>query len=405
MRAIRSASSIVFLAAIALALSGCGTQTPPPPARLAVTTFESANAVVGQPDFTSSSSATTPTGMSDLYGDPAVVNGVFYAPDYGNNRVLGYRNGIPTSNGATADFVLGQPDFVSSTSSSAADGMDGPQTVFSAAGKLFVTDYSNSRVLIWNTPPTTTQAPADIVVGQSGFGSSTIGCSASLLDEPESATATSNKLIVADSNNNRVLIYNSIPTSNGATPDLVLGQADFTHCTANDDNQDGTADTAPTARTLDYPAGVWTNGTKLIVADANNNRVLIWNTFPTSDFQPADVVIGQADMVSDGTGPGANGMSYPYFVKSNGTQLFVADSDNNRVLVFDSIPTGNGASASEVLGQSNFTNVTENDDNQDGTADSTPSARTMYFPDGLLVTNNGLVVADNSNSRYLVFTP
>jgi hypothetical protein len=333
------------------------------------------------------------------------VNGVFYAPDYGQDRVLGFLGGIPTTNGAAADFVLGQPDFVTDTTSDAADGMDGPQTAMGAAGKLFVNEYGNSRVLVWNTPPTTTQAPADLVVGQPGFGSSADACTASGLYDPESIFTFGSKLIIADSGNNRVLIHNALPTSNGPAADLVLGQADFTHCTSNDDNQDGVADAGPNARTLDYPSDVWTDGTRLVVADADNNRVLIWNTFPTSNFQPADVVLGQATMTTNADGAGASGMYYPYFLRSNGNQLFVADADNNRVLIFNTIPTANGASADHVLGQSNFTHVTENDDNQDDAVDATPSSRTLYYPTGVLVTDSALVVVDNDNSRMLVFEP
>jgi len=404
MRLVQRWWSVIFVAPMVVVLSGCGTQAPPP-TRLALATFQPATTVVGQPDFVSNTPTTTQSGIGDLYGDAGLVDGVFYAPDYGNNRVLGYLNGIPSSNGASADFVLGQPDFTSSTGGSAADGLAGPESVFGAAGKLFVTDYKNNRVLIWNTRPKTTQVAANVVVGQSAFGMSASTCTASGMQDPESGTATSGKLIVADSHNNRVLIYNSIPTTNGAPADIVLGQNSFTTCAADDDNQDGVADTAPTARTLNYPTGVWTDGTRLIVADVSNNRVLIWNSFPTHNFQPADVVIGQPDMVTATSAAGASGMYHPYFLTSNGLQLFVADVLNERVLVFDTIPTSNGASANEVLGQSDFTHVTENDDNQDGSPDATPTARTMYDPEGMLVTSNALVVTDGSNDRYLVFRP
>ena len=35
------------------------------------------------------------------------------------------------------------------------------------------------------------------------------------------------KLYIADTQNHRVLIFNSIPTANGAAADVVLGQPDF----------------------------------------------------------------------------------------------------------------------------------------------------------------------------------
>ena len=38
-------------------------------------------------------------------------------------------------------------------------------------------------------------------------------------------------------------------------------------------------------------------GTKLAVSDTNNNRVLIWNSLPTSTNQAPDVVIGHTQKV------------------------------------------------------------------------------------------------------------
>ena len=91
------------------------------------------------------------------------------------------------------------------------------------------------------------------------------------------------------------------------------------------------------ANTLYYPAGVYSDGTKLFVVDAKNNRVLIYNTIPTSNGASADVVVGQPDMASNTAnngGIGANTLSYPYGVYSDGTKLFVADTNNNRVLEY-----------------------------------------------------------------------
>jgi len=395
---------LVATAALLAACSQTGTN-PPPATKLNLTTFQKASVVVGQANFTSTSNTTNATTFDNPYGDPAVVNGVFYAPDYNNARVMGYDNGIPSTNGAAADFVLGQPNFTSANLVAAPNGMSGPQTVTEGNGRLFNVDYDYNRVLIWNTPPTTTHASADVVVGQPDFTTTIANCTAAGLYSPESIFTTDSKLIVADASNNRVLIFDSLPTSNGATADLVLGQSGFTTCAANDDNQDGSGDGAPTARTLDNPSDVWTDGTKLIVADYGNNRVLVWNSFPTSNFAPADVVIGQNGMTTDAAGTSATRFDAPYFLTSNGEQLFVTDWNNNRVLVFDTIPGSNGVAASTVLGQSDFTHATCNDDNQDGSDDGQPSARTLCSPAGLMATANALVVVDNDNNRMLAFEP
>jgi hypothetical protein len=385
---------------------------------LSVTNFKSASTVIGQKTFTSYSSSSDGRAVAAYtndgsYGSPMVYNGKLYVSDYGSNRILVY-NSVPTTNGASADFVLGQTDLTSSSTGVSATTLDGPESIRYANGKMFVLDYSNNRVLIWNTPPTTTGVPADVVVGQPDFTTNNCNTSQTELCEPDDMFVVGTKLIVGDSGNNRVMIWNTIPTTDGAPADIVLGQNDFTMSTNNDDNQDTTADTTPSNRTMNYPAGVWSDGTKLVLCDASNNRVLIWNTFPTTNFAPADVVLGQGDFAhytanddnQDGTKDttsSARTLNYPYYVISNGTQLFIADSNNNRVLMWNSIPTTNFAAANKVLGQATFTANTANDDNQDGTQDPNPTARTLSSPYGVYLYGNKLFVADNDNNRFLIF--
>ncbi|MHB8138289.1 MAG: putative Ig domain-containing protein [Smithellaceae bacterium] len=386
-------------------------------ATVTLSNFQNASVVIGQPDFVSMAinqgGAAGANTIYRPYGNPLFHNGILYIPDFLNHRVLGF-NGVPTSNNANADFVLGQPDLTTTLPNSGANQMYGPQTVKVYNGKLFVTEYNNRRVLIWNSAPTTTAQPADVVVGQTGFGLSVTDCTQTSLGGPESMEVAGGKLIVADSDNNRVLIWNTIPTTNGAPADVVLGQGDFTHNMYNDDNQDGVADAAPTARTLRYPSGIWSDGTRLIVADPGNNRILIWNTFPTSNFAPADVVLGQGDFThnmynddnQDGTAdaaPTARTLNYPYMLDSNGTQLFVTDFNNNRVLIWNSIPTTNFAPANGVLGQGDFTHNVNNDDNQDGISDGAPTARTLSYPAGIYVFGKTLIVTDTTNNRYLIY--
>jgi hypothetical protein len=250
------------------------------------------------------------------------------------------------------------------------------------------------------------------VIGQATFGTSNSSCSASGLLSPEMAMVGGDKFLVVD-NNNRVLIWNSMPTETGQLPDLVIGQNSFDTCSSNDDDQNGAEDDQPSARTLSFPSGVWSDGEKLIIVDGNN-RVLIWNEFPTENFAEADLVIGQADFVSnlsnDDTGdlsennPSARTLSAAYEgITSNGRQIFLADSNNNRVLVWNEWPTVNYQPADVVLGQSSFTHVTKNDDNQDGVEDESASARTFWNPAGVTISNNLLIVSDTDNGRVSIF--
>jgi hypothetical protein len=282
--------------------------------------------------------------------------------------------------------------------------MDGAQTVTSYGGKLFVTEYDNNRVLIYNSIPDNGPGTADVVVGQADFGQNTSACTDHNLNSPETITVAAGKLIIADASNNRVLIYNTIPAASGASADIVLGQNSFTTCAENDGDQNGAADADPTASTMYSPSGVWSDGEKLVVTDSDNNRVLIWNTFPTASFQEADIVLGQENFVNSAyndddqngfsdANPTARTLRYPYDgVYSNGTQLFVADADNNRVLVWNTFPTQNFQPADAVIGQSDMISSI-NDTTAEG----------LDYPTGVFLHGDKLIVSDQGNSRCLIY--
>ncbi len=216
----------------------------------------------------------------------------------GSNRILGF-DGLPAQNGASATFVLGQSGFTSTTERGGRDGFTSPEGTSSDGTRLAVADKGNSRVLLYNTLPASSGAEAELVLGPAGLHRLR---GRVRRDDPCASRrmwcCAPGRLVVADTLNHRVLIWNTLPTANEATPSLVLGQSSLTTCASNDGNGDGSSDAAPSASTLFNPAGVWTDGTRLMVADTYNNRVLLWNTFPTTNGQPADVVLGQPGFTS-----------------------------------------------------------------------------------------------------------
>lgn len=172
---------------------------------------------------------------------------------------------------------------------------------------------------------------------------------------PRGVQIVNNKTVVSDTGQNRVFIWEDIFEKAYATPTVTLGQ-ELSSSTGRN------AGGACNASTLFYPSGLWTDGDKLIVADAWNHRVLIWHTFPTISGQPADVVIGQPDFFSNqpnvngiGASPDANKLYWPYGVYSDGISLWIADTGNRRVLYFETLPTSSFASANAVIGKSDFT--------------------------------------------------
>ncbi|PTL81227.1 NHL repeat-containing protein [Vitiosangium sp. GDMCC 1.1324] len=368
----------------------------------ALDTFQAANRVLGQADFTSKApdrgGATGANTLRNLLGNPALAGGRLYVPDSGSNRVLGF-NGVPATDGASAGFVLGQADFADSETGTGQSGLGNPEGLSSDGTWLAVADTRNSRVLLHTSLPASTGATPARVLGQPGFDTTAFGCARTSLAFPEDVFIGRGKLLVADSGNNRVLVWNTLPTTNGAPPDLVLGQRDFTSCTENDADDNDTRDSTPGATTLWNPTGVWTDGTRLVVADSYNNRVLIWNSFPTTHGQPADVVLGQPDFASRAPALTSTGMNTPYTVASTGLQLFVADSQNHRVLIWNALPTTHATPADAVLGQRDFTHA----ETRDPPTGTTPSAHSLNQPGGVLLAWPHVVVSDYGNNRLLVF--
>jgi hypothetical protein len=225
--------------------------------------------------------------------------------------------------------VLGQPDLTSNNSATTQSGLAEPEEgLLVVNGKLFVSDRNNNRIMIWNSIPTTNGADANVVIGQPDFVSSDAATTRTGLDEPEGLWSDGTKLVVADFMNNRVLIWNTIPTTNGALADVVVGQPDFTSFDSAE---------PPTSQSLDRPGGVASDGTSLYVEDSGNNRILVFNTFPTSNNPAADIVLGQPDFThnqSNGGMPSAQTLGFPFGLSLIGTQLIVDDESNSRFLIF-----------------------------------------------------------------------
>jgi hypothetical protein len=283
----------------------------------------------------------------------------------------------------------------------------GPDTLFgprgaclpAPAGPLLICDTGHHRVLVWTRVPAADTAPADIVIGQPGFRSEgrnakrEIG--AATLNVPTGIAVGSGVLAVADAWNHRVLLWHGLPQNSNRPADIVLGQADFSSGHANRGAAEADADT------LNWCYGVAIHDGRLIVADTGNRRVLVWDGIPTSNGAPADLVLGQRDFTTrdEGAGDdtGAIGMRWPHAIAAGADSYFVADAGSNRVMVWKQLPARNGAPCDLVLGQSDV-------DGQDhNRAAYHPAAATLNMPYGVATLSGRLVVSDTANSRLLGF--
>ena len=334
--------------------------------------------------------ATTATGgtggnlaaVNDFGGSGVVLNSSIAAPfvlfqNDSISRLINRDGGTVKPNGVNNIYSLG----------AYVDPNDGNRV------KLFVNDRLNHRVLIFNTIPQDATALPDIVVGQADFASGTANAggviSAAGFDESVHMSVCSNgKMFVADRNNNRVLVYNQVPTANGTLADFVIGQLDFSMNGAT-----------TTAYGLNHPYAAYCMANKLFVVEQGNNRILVFDPIPTATNPIASYVIGQPDMTTGTSGCAAGKFNSPYEILRVGDTFYVADGGNHRVLRFDAIPTTTGAASTAVLGQADLL-VTSCQINQGNPA---PSASSLHFPNALAAKGNLLAVSDHSNNRTMFF--
>lgn len=311
-----------------------------------------ASGVLGQLDFTSGSSGTTQSKLQAPSGvavDP--TTGKLFVVDRYNNRILRWSSADKMIDGSPAEVVLGQPDFITSTSGLSASKLNDPLRAFvDSSGNLWVSDYLNNRVLRFdNASSKLTGANADLVLGQSNFTTNPSGTSTNKMKGPVGVFVDeTERLWVTDRLNHRVLRFdNSSNLSNGADANGVLGQADFM-----------TGTSGLSATKMNRPMGVYVDSKdNLWVCEDDNRRAIRFDTVSTkSNGAAADGVLGQPDFTTNLINYSRNGVGNLRGVYGDEAgRLYLVDESNNRVLVFNHAATiQNGAFADYVLGQPDF---------------------------------------------------
>ena len=311
-----------------------------------VSNGENAVNVLGQSIFTSNTAATTQAGMNAPYGIAFDdTNNILYASQYTGNRVTTY-DVASISDGENAVNVLGQPNFTTATAVTSQSRLNGPTGVFidEANSLLYVPQTTSSRVSVFNVASTANGEDAVNVLGQFDnelnppgpiyFKGTANNASYKLgLNAPNGVAvdATNHRLFVSDTTNNRILVYN-LTTNNTLSdhlPDYVLGQTNY-YWNAVSTTQNGLS--APTGLAFDA------SNNKLYAADLTNNRILIYDTANISDGENAVGVLGQPSFIVATAGVTQDGLSAPRQIHYDAAseQLYVADSTNNRVVIYGS---------------------------------------------------------------------
>lgn len=359
-----------------------------------------ASSVLGKPDFTSTSVVPT---AADNFVQPlkAVVDPTtakVFVLDNSRHRVLRFSSTAAYQTGSAAEGVLGQVGFAVGTANqggaAGAGTLSNPNGIaVDAAGRLWVADSGNNRVLRFDTASAKGNgAAADGVLGQTNFTATGSATTDNGLNSPGDVFVDrTGSLWVADFLNNRVLRYSSAAErANGAAANQVLGQANFTSAVASL----GSAGMHhPNSLFVDSSLRLWS-------ISRSQNRILRFdNAASKGNGGNADAVLGQVDFNSSASTPvTAATLNFPYgcTVTSDGT-LWISDGDNHRVLGFKNAATkASGANADFVLGQPSF-----------DTNDVFPAtAMSLNIPFGLSQGQDGvLFVADLGFGRVLRFSP
>jgi uncharacterized protein (TIGR03437 family) len=165
-----------------------------------------------------------------------------------------------------------------------------PRSLAGDAQRLLLADSNNNRVLIWLGQPEANQPP-DHVLGQPNFETNRAGTGPDGMNWPgQIALAPDGRVVVADTYNDRLLVWRRFPARNGQPADLVLR-----------------------TQALRWPWGVWTDGTRLVAVSTGSGSLLFWNQFPDSPARAPDFEIR------------GNDMGTPRTITSDGERLIVGD--------------------------------------------------------------------------------
>jgi uncharacterized protein (TIGR03437 family) len=367
-----------------------------------------ADKVIGQRDLITTSAqgpGFLSTGLSSPVALAVDKSGNLYVADGGNNRILRYPAPFSqTGDLLTEDLIIGQKDLngrnpneglsaptEKTLAFSSNAGVSTAGLAFDAAGNLWVTDPVNNRVLRYPVSALGTGAKnepaADLVLGQNDFVTGTLPtlttqpscgtlatggiCGKNYVDQPAGlAFDQKGRLFVADLLN-RVVVF---------TPPLQTGQL-ISRIMGFDAGTPPAPPPVVSASTLGIrgstsfpPNSVFFIGNNPYVVDTGNARILGYDPFDqwadegTTFSPPAKVLVGQPSFQAfqsnrgfpqptkdtlAGPQPSFSGAG-PAAAAFFGTELFVVDTGNQRVIVFPQQAGNTFGSATRLLGQFDF---------------------------------------------------
>ncbi|MEA2679578.1 MAG: hypothetical protein QOK03_1300, partial [Candidatus Binataceae bacterium] len=281
-----------------------------------------------------------------------------------------------------------------------------------AIDNLYVADLANNRVLEFVEG----SSPSNQIANGAGGQRDTLHNAPNYVDPvgtdlpaglaiDKSSTPPHLHLYAADTANNRVLGWDDVSSFSAAKPaDIALGQPDLFSYKCN--NGFAAIDVAGLgADSLCGPRGIGVDAHgNLYVADAGNNRVLLYNTpFNAASGEPgagdasADFVYGQNNSFTSRTcnlsAVGATTLCNPSAVAVDRLgNIYIADASNSRVLQFappHSPPVTSDALANRAFGQTGVSDFTDQVCADGLGGDPAPNNHAMCRPGGVALDASG----------------
>jgi len=386
--------------------------------------------------------------------DTSVSPPILYVADFGNNRVLAWKNAFGFTKGDFADKAIGQRDLISTTAqgpgTNLSSGLFGPTGIaVDKNGALYVIDTGNNRILRFPAPLSQTGdlLQPDLIIGQKDYSNGsrlanegnmfpsekTLAFSGGGFFQAGLAFDTAGNLWVTDPLNNRVVRYPVSALASGAanepSADLVLGQKDFTSNTLPlNIGMSQCGNTSPPVTReqcgknfLKQPSALaFDPKGRLFVADLDNRVVVFTPPFSIGELSTRIMGVVFATQqnpnplrVSESTlGAGQAPPSGVFFV---GDRPFVADTPNARVLGYDPFEQWPDEAAAfsppakVLVGQTSFQAFNSNQLLPRPTASTLAGPQPNFIavptsgPVGGVFAGTDLFVLDSGNNRVLVF--
>ena len=276
----------------------------------------------GPSQGTTTAGDTDGTGNAARFSTPyaATTDGSnLYIADFANNKIrkIVIATGVVTTlagptQGAT---TAGDTDGTGNTAR-----FSGPNGITNDGTNLYVTEAFNNKirqVTISTGAVTTMAGPAP---GATTSGDTDATGNAARFGSPNGITTDGTNLYVSEAGNKKI-----------RKVDIATGVVTTLAGPAQGATTSGDTDATGNAARFNFPRGITTDGTNLYVADTTNNKIrkiVIATALVTTIGGPAPGAVTSGD--TDATGTAAR-FNLPIGVTTDGTNLYIADTFNNKV--------------------------------------------------------------------------